>query len=215
MAFAGSNAIVAALTARDTESSDLGQYFVAVNPTPGTGIASAAAPTTLVETTPLLTIFNNGNATVYLMYLRLTITAGSTGGTAVNYTHSLDSGNRYSSGGTALTISNVNGGNTNGSNAVLTYGAVTATAKSSKQRNLGNLIIRPSVIDQTGDKYEIQYGEGSSGSVTPFNGTNPGYFVVPAPPVVIQPQWTYLVNLWKTSMSAAQSAEVEIAYVEK
>lgn len=211
-----SNALVGILTARDTALGDAGNYFTAVNPTPGTGIASAAAPTTLVETTPVLVIYNGSqNLNIDLVAIRLLDTAHSTGGTGINFTHSLDNGNRYSSGGTALTINNVNSASTNTSLAVINFGAVTATAKSSKQRNLGNLMFRPTVIDATGDKYEIQYGEGATGSVNPVDGTAASHLVIGVPPVIIAPGWSYLINLWKASMSAAVSFEVEIDYVEK
>lgn len=215
MAFQGTSTLVTSQTARDTSSSDQGFQFVGVNPTPGTGIASAAAPTTLVETTPYLVIYNGGLVNISLLYLRLLNTAKSTGGTGINFTHSLDSGNRFSSGGTSLTLNNVNFGSSNKSAAVMTAGAVTATAKSSLQRNLGNVMFRPTVIDQTGDKYEFQYGEGASGSASPVDGTTVMHLVVGVPSVIINPGNSYLINLWKTSMSGAVSFEIEVAWVEK
>lgn len=218
MSFQGLSALVTSQTARDTAGADQGLYMVGVNPTPGTGIVSTAAPTALVETTPWL-IFYNPSTTLsaYLMYLRVLDTAASTGGTGINFTHSLDTGNRWSSGGTALVSANVNIGNSvsqNKSVMQINVGALTATAKTNGQRNLGNIQFR-SVIDQTGDKYEWQYGEGATGSVNPTDGTAKGHYVIGVPPVVVGPGSSYLINLWKASMSAAITTEFEMAWVER
>ena len=84
---------------------DQGKYFVATNPTPGTGIASGAV-TSLADTTPYLVIKNNNTVAsgikMYLDFWRLTLTAAGGGGTVRNMTFKLDSSQsvtRYTSGG--------------------------------------------------------------------------------------------------------------------
>src|ERR1700733_12455282 len=59
---------------RLTMLADEGSYFVATNPTPGTAIAGAAAPTAFSETVGLLSIFNgnqvaNNAKQIYLDFI--------------------------------------------------------------------------------------------------------------------------------------------------
>lgn len=213
------NPVTATLLGRDHAVADSGNYFIGVNPTPGTGIASNAAPTALVETTPLFICYNGNTGTsinIYPIFLRFKDTAASTGGTGINFTHSLDNANRLSSGGTALTLNAVNPGAKTKSNATVTVGALTASGKTSSQIPLGNLMFRPTVIDQAGDQYEIQYGSPDGiGTGVDTAGTTILHLVKAVAPIVIPPGWSYLVNIWKASMSAAVSFEVEFGFVEK
>src|SRR5947209_6342783 len=122
---------------RDTALADSGNYYVATTPTMGTGIITGN-PTAYVETTPAFVLYNPGPLTVYPMFLRLSSTVVGGGAVTKNFTHSIDVGNRYSSGGTALVIKNTNPLSSNTSKASATIGAITATAASSQRANLGN-----------------------------------------------------------------------------
>ncbi len=128
MSLAGTSTQVAPVTSRDTQASDLGYYFSAITPTPGTGIIGHAINTTFVETKPMFLLYNGGNANIYPMFLKLTNTAVSVGNTMTQFTVTLDQGNRFSSGGTALLVANNNINSGNQSGAQITVGAVTATA---------------------------------------------------------------------------------------
>src|ERR1700674_1506549 len=109
------------VTGRDLALADSANYYVAVTATPGTGQVTGN-PTSLVSTTPALVVFNGGLLNVYLLYLKLGATVVGGGAAFHNYTHSVDQGNRFTSGGAALTINNTN---------------IMANARSSVQANFG------------------------------------------------------------------------------
>ena len=97
-----SDAYTQPISAKELFAADEGSYFVAVNPTAGTGIVGPVS-TTLDEAKALLTVYNGGQNRIYPQRMQLWVTTIGTTGTRQNYTVTLDDGNRYSSGGTALT----------------------------------------------------------------------------------------------------------------
>src|ERR1700687_962559 len=113
---------VLGVTGRDIALADSANYYVAVTPTPGTGIVTGN-PTTLVSTTPALVVFNGGLLNVYLLYLRISSTVVGGGAATKNFTHVVDQGNRFSSGGTQLTVNNTNIMSNTKSSVQATWGA--------------------------------------------------------------------------------------------
>lgn len=215
------NQIVAPLHGKQHPLADEGSYFVARNPTPGTGIATAAAPTALSDTVSFLTLFNNAAASqvpsrrIYLDYLKLIVTAAGTAGTAVNLTLKIDNIQRFTSGGTAITPTNPNMDLTTASAAICNAGALTTTAASSAVRIVGHQQMRP-VIPVVGDTYVFNFG-GSAHAVGAniINGTAPATLVFPMAPVIIGPQHTAVWSLWLPTQSAASSYEIELGYWER
>ncbi len=201
------------ITGRDTPIADSANYYMAVTPTPGTGIVTGN-PTTLVSTTPALVVFNGGLLNVYLLWLRISSTVVGGGAATKNFTHSVDQGNRFSSGGTALTINNTNMLANAKSSVQATWGAITATTATANERKLGNDWFRVALADVVGDVYEFQYGAPSGNAV----GSSPATvanFVHSAPPVVLQPQSSYILNIWSGTFSAGITMEVQLAFAEK
>jgi hypothetical protein len=203
---------VAALSGgRDILASSLGNYFVASTPTPGTGVVSGN-PTTLVATTPYLVLYNGGTADVHLAYLRLLSTVVGGGAATKNFTHFIDSGNRYASGGTALTVKSANATNTTTSSVVGTVGVVTATA-ASNQRQIGNDWFRVALADVVGDVYEWDFGgRASSTGSTP---STVAHFVHQMPPVVLPPNSSYVLNIWSGTFTQGITFEVSLGFIEK
>jgi hypothetical protein len=206
------------VTSRDTGLGDSANYYIASNPTPGTGIITGH-PTTLVSTTPALILFNGGLLNVYLLWMRLGITVASTGNvTNTNFSHSIDAGNRNlgNTAGTALTINNTNIMSNSKSSVQATFGAITgATAASSNERIMGNDWFRVALIDIVGDVYEWQYGTPSMVGVgsTPATVCN---FIRSAPAIVLQPQSSYVLNVWATTtFTTGITFEVQIGFAEK
>lgn len=221
MSFAGTtNPILSPLAgSRDTQLGDQGNYFVARNATPGTGLASNANVVLFTETTPILVIFNSSNVTsIYPMYLRGYITAiGGGVSTAVNWTFTLDAGNRLTSGGSALTVSNLNMGNSNAPAGIATYGAILATAATGARRVVAQTVVKDTVIEVISDTYAFNFGGGyqSPASSVPGNAAAASYRNYSLAPMVIGPLQSMVVVRWGTSQSTANSAEVEIGWVEK
>src|ERR1700676_1835261 len=123
MAFASTtNPVVSVLGGgRDTQAADLGNYFVAITPTPGTGIVGTASVQAFTETTPVFICANTGLLNIYPMSLRTHLTVvGATASVAENMTFTIDNGNRFSSisVGVALVISNLNMGSSTASGAL-------------------------------------------------------------------------------------------------
>lgn len=199
---------------RDLWSAAEGSRFVAVNPTAGTGILGHAAPTTFDETKPFLFVYNAGPKTLYPVSVRLVETVISVGGTRVQFNQTLDVGNLYSSGGTALTIANTNMGASAGSGATITAGAVLRGAASSQRRLLGNQVVKGANIDVVWDQVEFVFGTtGSSqgGLITPT--TTATWFSVPCPPVAIPAGMCWSLYQWQAAQSTGPTYEVIFDFI--
>jgi hypothetical protein len=201
------------VTGRDIQMADSANYYVAVTATPGTGQVTGN-PTSLVATTPALVVFNGGLLNVYLLYLRLSSTVVGGGAATKNFTHQVDQGNRFTSGGAALTINNTNIMSGSKSSVQANFGAITAPAASANVRSIGNDWFRVALADVVGDVYEFQYGAAAGAAV----GSSPATvanFVHAAPAIVLQPQSSYLLNIWSATFSAGITFEVELGFCEK
>lgn len=197
-------------------------YYTAVNPTAGTAILDTAALTGFVTTTPTMTVFN-GNAvttngipgkSLYLDFLRLNVVAPGTTGTNWNWAMYLDTGNRFTSGGTAITPVNANMASSNTSNAVVNFGAITAPAANAQRK----IIAQPgrTVIKVAGDEYLFAFGDTapvSTGMI--MEGTAQLNRVFQCPPIVVPPQCTFLFYEWGASQNTAASFEFGLGYWER
>ena len=190
---------------------DEGSYFTAITPTPGTGIVDGVV-TTFVETTPSILIYNGtSNKRLFLDFIRLTVTVAPVGGTRVRFTSTIDDGNRYTSGGTALTINNVNMDSAVSSSGVSIYkGAITATAASGSRRVIADTIYRWGTIGIVGDVYEQVFGEPSTGTITPV--ATVSTFSKGLPPVVLGPGDSFVQVQWEASQSTAPTTAVEMGF---
>lgn len=188
---------------------DEGSYFAAITPTPGTGIVDGVV-TTFVETTPNLVVYNGSDNRVYLDFLRLIVTVAPVGGTRVQFTGTIDEGNRYTSGGTALTINNVNQNSDRASGVSAYKGAITASAASSNRRVLFHTIYRWGTIGIVGDVYEMVFGGPEVGTITPV--ATVSTFSKGVVPVVIGPGESFLLTQWEASQSTAPTTAVEMGF---
>jgi len=189
---------------------DEGSYFTAMTATPGTGYnLTGATQTGFVATTPTLTIYNGEAAGTYKRYyldmMRVCWTAAPTAAASCHGCIVVDTGNRYSGSGTALTVYNCNEDDTTTSNAVVYGGAITATSASSP-RYLHRFTLS-SAIPVIGETYSLAFGEQSI-----YTSANKGAVVGP---VVIGPGQTALVYLWLPSQSATGQGEVNLNWWER
>ncbi len=211
-----SGSVIESVFNRDLWSAVEGSRFVAVNPTAGTGILGHAAPTTFDETKAFLYVYNGGSKTIYPVSVRLVDTVVSIGGTRTQFTQTIDSGNKFSSGGTALIKANPNMGVTSGSGATITAGAVVLAAATSNRRLLGNQVIKGANIDVVWDQIEFIFGTtgGSTGGLlTPT--TTAQWFSVPCPAVGIAPNTGWALYQWAASQSTGPTYEVIFDYIER
>lgn len=207
-------AYVSPILGRDTFAADEGSYFMAITPTPGTGIIGHAAPTTFDETKPYLVLYNGGSNRIYPVFLRLHTTVVSVGDARTQFTVVVDDGNRYSTGGTALTKNNVNMDSSRATAASIYVGAVTATAASSTRRVLDHIVFR-GTIDVVEDVFEIQFGApigggfGSSRVATVMDSSRS------TAPVCIGPGDSMLIHQWAASQSTGPTFQVALGYIER
>lgn len=210
---------------------DEGSYLM-TNANAQAGILSTPA-TGFVATTPALIVYNKGSSTdaqakrINLDFLNLVTTVvGSAASGLVNLQAALylDSGNRYSSGGTELTANIVcpNSDLSPASTARVWFGALTATAASAQARAISPLrVVRPAVsatvLDVVGETKWFNFGavEGMlNGSITIANAN---FIPVPMPAISIGPGWSALLYLWQNvgATPVAATYAPELAWWER
>jgi hypothetical protein len=200
-------------------SADEGSYFTATNATLGTALSGTAAPTAFSATVALLSLYNNNTVAsgkrIYLDWIQLEVRAAGTNGTSFQFAQSIDSGNRFSSGGTAITPVNVNMDSTASTNAVLNFGALTATAASASVRRAKHGQIR-SVIKVIGDVYLFTFGQSVPALAgMPLEGTLQAMIPIQCPPVVLGPNQTFLLHEIAPSQSVAATYEFSMGWSER
>jgi len=207
---------VAPLAGRELLAADLGYSYVAVTPTPGTGIIGHAVSTTLVETKAIFVCYNGGTATIYPTHLRLTMTALPVANTMQQFTTVLDQGNRIATAATALTIANTHMNSANVSAAQISVGAVVTSAATSQRRIHHHRVKRP-VIGVIGDVYQWNYGSGTlvDPSALPVEGTLRAHILTVTAPIVLPPGYSMLIHAWGATFSTGATYEYEFAFLEK
>lgn len=207
---------------------DEGSYFTANNAQ--TGIATAAAPTAFSATNPFLLIYNPSRPSddfaqrIYLDYFTLLATAAGTGATSVQFAITRDNGNRYTSGGSELTLNITNTGPTSAASIAKVYaGNLTASAATASAKTLiGNRVFKIGVapIPVIGDTYTGRFGSASLGeNLTYSNATATlTLSMITAqnmPPIVLGSDESLLIHMWFPGQSAASSFAPELGWWER
>jgi hypothetical protein len=202
------------------EQADRLAYFVASNPTPGTGLATIAALVALSDTSPFIQI-NTGSKGVYLDYLILTNTAPGTAGASIRCAVKTDLLKAAPTGGTLLTpacsrrLTSTAGVPVAAATPLCSIwaGALVAAAAVTPILHCSRLI-RP-VIPVINDMYVIKFGASDYGvSSLVSNGTLNSDRYIPFPPVIVDPNMTGQVHIWLPSQSGASSYEIELGFAE-
>lgn len=201
-----------------------GSYFRALgNATPLTGVAQAI--TTAFSATAVPLVMVNGSSTKRIIphYIRLTNTAAGSTTTSSAFAISIDSANRYSSGGTDISglIYNCNSalGPTT-SVSVLRIGTVTAAAAGAGTRYLshGQLKVQAAPCWTVGDEVLFTFGEpANAGAMGAINGAAAITVLKNLGPVVLGGQnSSLLLHLWNVAnATTAPSWAWEIAWWER
>jgi hypothetical protein len=196
---------------------DEGSYFVATNPTPGTGLASIAAADGVDDEEALLYVRNENSAgsgkRVYLDYLRVQTTVAGASGTNLRWVAQIDSGNdRHSSGGSTLTPVNTNMASTETSGVDIKAGAVVLDAESSAVRLLGNGVLR-TAIAVAGDQYLFDFGGAISLPTARLQDDgDTANILTSMPPVVLGEGDAFYFALNGASQDTAAQYEIELGF---
>lgn len=203
-----------------TALADEGTYFTATNATLGTAITGTAAPTAFAATVALMSLYNTavagaGAKSIYLDWIQLEVRAAGTNGTSFQYAMSIDAGNRFTSGGTAITPANANTNSTNATGATLNVGALVSTAASAGVRRPKAGMVR-SVIKVIGDVYLFTFGQSNASMAgMVLEGTAQAAIPVHCPPVALGPNSTFLFHEVAPSQSVAATYEFSMGWWER
>lgn len=204
---------------------DEGSYFVATNPTIGTGVAHALV-TAFSATSALFVIKNTEKASdskakrVYLDYLKLFGTVAPTAGNSLEFAFVVDDVPRTpTAGNVLLTTSVVNPNMDDGTLPpfqvqAFNAAALTVPVAGQSARTVGRIKI-PTGINVIGDAYEIFFGGTDQAQVIPpltaIRAAQPGRFVASAAPIAIGPQQSLVIHRWAlTEATTAPSYEYEL-----
>ncbi len=196
--------------------------FVATNPTPGTGIASLASSSSRSATAALMNIYNaaatDGTEPYVIrpVWLKLTAGTANTNATDATLDFYMDSANRWSTGGTAITeVALIDSAEPDfadpTSKITIHFGLLTLAAAtdetliSSKRIATGVMVLD--------DVYEIYWAGGGGGGGR--DGTvlrGPGSFEVP--PMWIRPGANLSIHQYGTAQDTDPEFEFEFFYIE-
>lgn len=196
---------------------DEGSVFTCMNATVGTGIAGHAAPVVAdTDTKPLLFLYNNGSKNIIPVSLHLQFTVIGAGGTISYNVAYIDNkgSSAYTSGGSAITPSNVKSNASSVTGAQVYFGAVVAAPASSKKvfQQVCREVIP--VVQDTMHIYFGQPGGGVNNGLTAA-GTATHNLVQYAPPIVIAPGGNFAFTRIRASQSGADSYSFQFTYIER
>jgi hypothetical protein len=196
-----------------------GSLWIGTN-TPGTPILDTAALTAYSATTPTMVLFNNNTVAsgINIIPLRFKVQATAAGTNGTNWLGQwiLDTGKRYTSGGTALTLTSPNTNVATSKTGVQAwFGAITAPAANAS-RIVHSAGYR-TVIKVIGDVTAFEFG-GTVGHAVgmPMEGTLQLSQVVNVPAIIIPPQCSLLWHEYAASQSVSASFDyIQLEYAER
>lgn len=203
--------------AGDYAAADEGSYFMSwIAATASTAVATTTQA--LAQTNPTLAIVNkHATYNMYLRYVKLLMTAVTTGATTAQHVGTLDSVNpKLTTIGTAMsTPSNNNSASGTASIATLTAGVNIAAASSSVARIAHTGVVTNS-IPIVLDTWNLVFGEPVAANNLIGTMSLVKMITVVCPPVIIAPGWTYTLGFWGASWAAsAPTYSIEVGYIER
>ena len=197
---------------------DEGSYFKATNPTPGTAITHAVT-TAFSATAALFTINNTAAANgkrIYLDYFRFITVGTPTTATSAQMVITMDTTNRFSSGGSTITPVNANMDNSRATIATLNVGAVVLTAASGSVRQVGRHTFKTQATPclAVGDILAADFGDATAAGAV-LNGAAAQMLPYASGPCVIGGGHSLNVHVYYPAVTAAPTFEFEIAWWER
>jgi hypothetical protein len=196
---------------------DEGSYFLASNPTIGTGIAGIAASTSYDATEHLFWLRNTSTSKrLYLDFIEICVTAAGAAGTTSGFTVTTDRGaTRRGTGGSDITsIYNVNRASSATAEVSCAFGALATAAASTSVQAVFNGLVR-NVIKVVGDTYRFTFGDTGVTWVcagASLNGTTTAAITIPCAPVILGEGDQVLLSDWGASQSGASSYEFKAGF---
>lgn len=202
---------------------DEGSYFVATNPTIGTGVATTTSITAFSDTTTcaLFVLRNmdsssNPNAKrVYLDYMKLITTAIAASATIQRFAVKVQNTIRTPTANNVAVVP-VNVNQDDGTSSVCTLqafnaGSLTIPASDASARTVGNSAVGGLLV--LGD--EIVLGFGAVDMAGAGTAATASRKVSVMPPIIIGPQQSATIYFWAVASAAAASFEYELAWWER
>ena len=209
-------AYVAGLSGKEWFLAAEGSYNMALTPTPGTGVIGTINIAAITDVSPTAVFYNGnsaGGANIYPQFLNLHETVVSTSGARVQFTFYLDTINRWTSAGTALTVGGTNSGIVASSGLAAHVGAVVSPAANAKVL-IAHVVFR-GTIDVVEDQFEFVFGGPGSGMFAGPQATTVQHFAANLPPICIQPGHSLVMHQWAASQANAPTYEYQFAYIER
>lgn len=209
---------IRAIFAGDYAAADEGSYFTSWQAATA-NTATATTTQALATTSPSLVIFNGnaaGGYNMYLRYVKVEITAITTGMTTAEHVGVLNSGSIHTTTGTLMsTPVNVNGASGTGSLAVL-YGGVNVCSTPAAAARIVHTGTITNSIPIVLDTWTLAYGEPMSNSNLIGTMTLVKNITVPVPPVIIPPRTYYTLGFWGASWNGAASTyRLNVGWIER
>ena len=201
---------------------DEGSYFVASNPTPGTGIVGIAAADGWNPLESLLTIQNTAKVSegirMYLDFLEIACTVVDTNGTNVRWDMHIDSGSRWTSGGSTITPVSPNMDVSSTTKAAVHFGALVSPAATSDVRYLGGRLVSSTDL-VADDTLRFNFGGADAGSVQDLSSAEHATLntriVESVPPVILGPLDSFLFSINCASQSGGATWSFRLGYWER
>lgn len=209
-----------------------GSYFVATNPTPGTGIAMTIS-TAFSDTVAMFAIKNldaannPGAKRIHLDYIKLMLfgtppTAQVSRQFAFKRSRVTDREPTTAANKTVLTpVNQASGAGRSTIARVLSYSAaaaMTVPASVASDEVVGRASL-PTGIGIAGDEYIVKFGGESMPAwqgLTAAKATVPGQYVTIAPPIIVEPEEWLVVHEWcLTEATNGPTFEFEVAWWER
>lgn len=201
-----------------------GAYFRALaSATPGAGIAQAIQTSFSATAVPLVMVNGSASKIIVPHYIRLTNTAAGSTTTSSLAALSIDTANRYSSGGTDLSTLIYNANTAVGPASVvsvLRFGTVTASAAGAGTRYIANtsLKVQAAPCWVVGDEVLFTFGDPAiGGAAGALNGAAATSIVKNFGPVILGGQnHSLILHLWNVAnATTAPSWALEAAWWER
>lgn len=201
-----------------------GNYFVATNPTPGTGIVCGTVTAFSATADGLITISNGGNRTIYLDALTLMMsgtapTATTVQKLAVFLESSIVAPSAGSSVVTARPLNPAASPPSSTGAVINVFAAAMATIPAAVgARTLVSNASLPTSLGVTGDSYVFAFGADPSvtgTAMTAVRATAPTRLVATCAPVTIPPGYTGIIDWWWIGQATnGPTFEYELGYFE-